>query len=281
MENIKITADSICDLPADMLAEHDITIIPLCIYLGDQVEHDYAGIDQKIYNYFRQTKKTPKTSALNVADYKEFFAANLPENGALIHFNISGDISSTHANAVTAAKEFPNVYVIDSRSLTTGTAISMLRAVKYRAEGLSAAEIVKRVTAEINQIQCSFILEDLTYLHRGGRCSGTTKLFATALHIKPQIVLKDGKMEAGKKFIGNFNICVKKYVDYVFATHPNPDLSICFITHTKMDNPQIVEAVKQQVLAHYPFERVVETIAGGTVTSHCGENTLGIIYGLK
>ena len=281
MEKIKITADSICDLPADILAAHDITIIPLCIHLGDQEERDHPGIDEKIYAYYHQTKKTPKTSALSIPEYQEFFAANLPQGGALIHFNISSDASSTHANAVAAAKDFDNVYVIDSRSLTTGTAISMLRAVKLRDEGLSAAEIVNRINAQINKVQCSFILEDLTYLHRGGRCSGTAKIFATALHIKPQIVLKDGKMEPGKKFIGNFNICVKKYVDYVFANNPEPDLSICFITHTKMSNPQIVNTVKEQVLARYPFERVVETIAGGTVTAHCGENTIGIIYGLK
>lgn len=281
MENIKITADSICDLPADIMAEHDFAIVPLYIHLGDEEARDYPGIDEKIYAYFRQTKKTPKTSALSIPEYKEFFAANLPKGGSLIHFNISSEASSTHANAVAAAKEFDNVYVIDSRSLTTGTGISMLRAAKYRAAGMSAKEIVERVKAEIDQVQCSFILEDLTYLHRGGRCSGTAKLFAAALHIKPQIVLKNGKMEPGKKFIGNFNMCIKKYVDYVFATNPEPDLSICFVAHSKMSNPKIVEEVRQQVLARYPFEKVVDATVGGTVTSHCGENTLGIIYGLK
>lgn len=280
MENIKITADSICDLPPEILAEHDITILPLCIHIGDQDVRDHPGIDEEIYAYYHQTKKTPKTSALSTIEYKEFFQANLPENGSLIHFNISGETSSTHANAVEAAKAFKNVYVIDSRSLTTGTAISMLRAVKYRAAGMSAPAIVERVKAEINQVQCSFILEDLTYLHRGGRCSGTAKIFATALHIKPQIVMKNGKMEPGKKFIGNFEMCIKKYVDYTLTNNPQPDLSVLFITHTKMSNPKIIEAVKQQILARYPFEKIIETIAGGTVTAHCGENTLGIIYGL-
>lgn len=281
MENIKITADSICDLPQEILTEHNISIIPLCIYLDDKEERDYPGIDKKIYDFYHQTKKTPKTSAINASEYEDFFRANLPENGSLIHFNISGGVSSTYNNAVQASKAFKNVFVIDSRSLTTGTAISMLRAIKYRDAGMSATEIVKRVNEETNKVQCSFILDDLTYLHRGGRCSGTAKIFATALHIKPQIVLKDGKMEAGKKFMGNFEMCVKKYIDYTFDTNPQPDLSILFITHTKMSNPQLVENVKKQILARYPFEKVVETIAGGTVTSHCGENTLGIIYGLK
>ena len=214
-------------------------------------------------------------------DYKQFFAANLPKNGSLIHFNISSEFSSTHEHAVEAAKAFTNVYVIDSRSLSTGTAISMLRAAKYREQGLSAAEITKRINAKINQVQASFILDNLTYLHRGGRCSSTAKLFATVLHIKPQIVLQDGKMLAGKKFMGNFAMCVKKYVDYTFDSFPNPDLSVCFITHTKMTDPKIVESVRAQVAARYPFEQIIETVAGGTVTSHCGENTIGILYGLK
>ena len=281
MENIKITADTTCDLTPELLKEFNSAAAPLHVHLGDEELLDHVGIDEKIYAYYHQTKKTPKTSAVSEEEYKEFFAANLPEGGSLIHFNISSEFSCTHANAVAAAKAFKNVYVIDSRSLTTGTAIHMLRAMKYRDEGMSAADIVKRINAEIYKVQCSFILEDLTYLYRGGRCSGTTKLLATALRIKPQIVLKDGKMEVGKKFIGNFNMCVKKYVDYVFETNPNPDLSVCFLVHTKMSNPQIVEGVRQQIMARYPFARIIETIPGGTVTAHCGENTLGIIYGLN
>ena len=280
MENIKITADSTCDIPADLLKEFDITVCPLYIHLGDKEVRDHANVAEEIYQYFRETKKTPKTSAISTAEYKEFFEANLPKGGSLIHFNISGELSCTHRNAVEAAKELTNVYVIDSRSLSTGTAISMLRAVKYRNEGMSAADIVARVTSEINKVQCSFIVDDLTYLHRGGRCSATTKFFASILRIKPQIVMKDGKMESGKKFRGNFNFCVKQYVNNVLDTNPEPDLSILFITHTKLSNPQIVEDIKQQVLSRYPFARVVESIASGTVTAHCGENTIGILFGL-
>lgn len=281
MENIKITADSICDLSKEILAKYDFNILPMYVHLGDNEERDNAGIDEKIYEYFRQTKKTPKTSAISVPDYIEFFKANLPKGGSLIHFVISSEISSTYQNAINAAKEFKDVYVIDSRSLSTGTAVSMLRAAKYREEGMSAEAIVERINDEIYKVQASFIINNLTYLHRGGRCSGTAKLFATALHIKPQIVLKDGKMQPGKKFMGNFSMCVKKYVDYTFATNPNPDLSVCFITHTKMTDPKIVDAIRQQIAAHYTFQEVIETVAGGTITAHCGENTIGILYGLK
>jgi len=280
MEKIKITADSTCDLPEELLKEFDITTISPYIYLGDKECRDHPQIAEEIYSYFRATKKTPKTSAISTPEYQEFFKANLPEGGSLIHFNISGEISCTYRNAVAAAQELKNVYVIDSRNLTTGTAILILRALKYREAGLSAAEIVNRINAEIDKVQCSFIVDDLTYLHRGGRCSGTTKFFASILRIKPQVFVKDGKMETGKKFRGNLNFCVKQYVDTVLNENPNPDLSVLFITHTKMANPQIVEEIKKQVLARHAFTRVIETIASGTVTAHCGENTIGIIFGL-
>lgn len=280
MEKIKITADSTCDIPADLLKEYEITVCPLCILMGDKEVRDHANVAEEIYEYVRTTKKTPKTSAISALEYKEFFQANLPQGGSLIHFSISGELSCTHRNAVEAAKELENVYVIDSRSLSTGMAVSIFRAVKYRNEGMSAADIVKRVQAEIDKVQCSFVVDDLTYLHRGGRCSATTKFFASILRIKPQIIMKDGKMESGKKFRGNFNFCVKQYVDSVLDANPNPDLSVLFITHTKMSNPQIVEDIKQQVLARHPFARVVESIASGTVTAHCGENTIGILFGL-
>ncbi|MCM1404400.1 MAG: DegV family protein [Prevotella sp.] len=280
MENIKFTADTVCDLTPELLAEFDIAVAPLYVHFGDREVRDYFGIDQEIYQYYRDTKMTPKTSAVSVEDFKEFFRTHLPTNGSLIHFNISSEFSSSYANAVTAAKEFSNVYVIDSRTLTVGMVILILRAMQYRAQGLSAADIVQRTNAEINRVQTSFIIKDLTYLHRGGRCSGTTKLLATALGIRPQIVLRDGKMEVGKKFMGNFENCIKKYVDYVFATNPQPDLSICFIVHTQLANPQIVAEIKQQILARYPFQRIIESIPWGTVTSHCGENTIGIIYGI-
>lgn len=280
MGKIKITADSTCDLPTEILQEFDITTIPMYIYLGDKECRDHPQIAEEIYDYFHATKKTPKTSAISTPEYKEFFSQNLPAGGSLIHFNISGEISCTHRNAVAAAQEMKNVYVIDSRNLTTGTAILILRAVKYRDAGLSAQEIVERITAETDKVQCSFIVDDLTYLHRGGRCSGTTKFFASILRIKPQVMMQNGKMETGKKFRGNLNFCVKQYIDTILAEYPNPDLSVLFITHTKMANPQIVEAIKTQVLSRHAFARTIETVASGTVTAHCGENTIGIIFGL-
>lgn len=281
MENIKITADSICDAPDALLKEHDFATFPLIINLGEESVLDGPDVPEKIYAFANKTKSTPKTAARSIEEFKEFFQKNLPANGSLIHFNISSEASASYNNAVAAAKEVPGVYVIDSRLLTVGMALLMLQAAKLRDAGVPAAKIVEQVKAQIPNTHVSFILKDLTYLHRGGRCSSTTKLLSVVLNIKPQIVMPDGKMYAGKKYMGNFDSCVKKYVKDTLETYTNPDLEYCFLVHTKMDNPKLVDEVRAQILAKYPFKQVIEAIPNGTVTSHCGPNTLGVIYATK
>jgi DegV family protein with EDD domain len=278
MENIKITADSICDLPKEYIAEHDIPLMPLIINMGETAAEDNGGIAERIYAFAEQTKLTPKTSARSVEEYKEFFLKHQAKHGFLIHFSISADLSASYQNALLASGEIKNVFVVDSRSLTTGTGLLIIYAVELLKEGLSAEQIIKKVTARIPEIQCSFLTKNLTYLHRGGRCSGLSRFLATTMAIRPQIVNKDGRLLPGKKYIGIYDLCLKKYVRDILTAFNNPDLSYCFITHTKMDNQKVVDEIRAQIKTKYNFEHIIETIASGTITSHCGQNTLGIIY---
>ena len=278
MEKIKITADSICDAPESLIKAHDFAILPLFINLGEECVLDGPDVPEKIYAYANKTKSTPKTAARSIQEFKEFFQKHLPAGGSLIHFNISSEASASYNNAVMAAREVPGVYVIDSRLLSVGMTLLMLKAAKLRDEGLPAATIVEQVKASIPHTHVSFILKDLIYLHRGGRCSSTAKLFSMVLNIKPQIIMPDGNMYSGKKYMGSFDSCVKKYVKDTLETYTNPDLEYCFLIHTKLDNPQLVDEVRAQILAKYPFKQVIEAIPNGTVTSHCGPNTLGVMY---
>jgi DegV family protein with EDD domain len=278
MNKIRITADSICDLPKAIIQQNDIAIMPLIVNLDGKDEYDAEYLPDKIYAFAEKTKTTPKTAARSIEDYKEFFIKHVPADGVLIHFTISSELSASHQNALIAAKEMSNVCPIDSRSLSTGTGLLILYSLKLVKENLHIDEVIKKINEKIPKIQCSFVLKDLTYLHRGGRCSGLLRLLSTTLLIKPQIAVKDGIMAPAKKFMGGFEHCVKKYVNSVLTEHNNPDFEYCFITHTRMDNPKIVDEVKQIVAARYPFKQIIETTAGGTVTSHCGPNTLGVLY---
>jgi DegV family protein with EDD domain len=278
MENIKITADSICDLPKEYITEHDIPLMPLIINMGEVAVEDDDSVAEKIYAFGDRTHQTPKTAARSVQEYRDFFIKHQPKKGYLIHFSISADLSASYQNALLACGDLKNVFVVDSRSLTTGTGLLIIYALELVSAGLSAEEIIKKVTARIPEIQCSFLTKNLTYLHRGGRCSGLSRFLATTMAIRPQIVNKDGKLLAGKKYIGIYDLCVKKYVRDILTAFNNPDLNYCFITHTKMDNEKVIDEIKKQILSKYNFKNIIETTASGTITSHCGQNTLGIIY---
>jgi DegV family protein with EDD domain len=278
MDKIKITTDSTCDLPKDFIAEHGIPLMPLIINMGDNAVEDSEGIAEKIYAFADKTNQTPKTAARSTAEYKDFFKRHKPAKGSLIHFSISADLSASYQNALLASEGLKDVFVLDSRSLTAGMGLLIIYAVELVREGLPADEIIKRVTARIPEIQCSFLTKSLTYLHRGGRCSGLSRFLATTLAIRPQIVNQNGKLLAGKKYIGIYNLCLKKYVGDILSAFNNPDLNYCFITHTAMDSPAVIDEIRRQIQTKYKFVHILETTASGTITSHCGPNTLGVIY---
>lgn len=273
---IKLSSESTCDLPKELLEKYDISIIPYCVILGDDIVEDDETVPAKIYEFVEQTKKLPKTSAINEETYKEYFESLLKDNDAVIHITLSSGLSSSSSNAVAAAESLKNVYVIDSKSLSTGIALLCIYAKKLIDEGKSPEEIVEKVSSRVPHVQASFVVERLDYLYKGGRCSRLALFGANLLKIRPQIVVKDGVMSPDKKFRGKMDMVVTKYCEETLSEFNTPDKSIAFVTHTSATPEMVnnaIEAVKKA-----GFETVYDTVAGGTITSHCGEHVLGILY---
>ena len=193
-----------------------------------------------------------------------------------MHFTLSSGLSLACTNAKRAAENLKNVFVVDTQSLSTGIALLAIHARELANEGLSAKEIYEKCLARVPFVQASFELKRLDYLHKGGRCSGLTLLGANLLKIRPQILVQDGKMIPGKKYRGNYNHVVKSYCQDVLEKYNTPDLSVGFVTYTTADE-EVIETAKQY-LKDRGFERIYVTRAGATITSHCGEDTLGILY---
>lgn len=277
---IAISADSVLDLTPALLKEYDIKVIPLGIVLGGEDYLDDGSVTPEgIFKYVEETKVLPKTNAANAEFYKERFQAILDEGyDYLIHFNLSSDMSATHNNAVTAAKDFGGkVRVINSKSLSTGVGIQTMYARKLVDTETDIDVIVEKIEKRIPAVQASFIVEKLDYLHKGGRCSSTAFLFGKAAGIRPQIVVTDGKMHSGKKYIGrNMPALIKKYCKDVLSEFNTPDKSVCFITYSSATS-EMVEAAREAI-ADIGFENIYETTAGCTICAHCGEHTLGILY---
>ncbi|MDL2292845.1 DegV family protein [Acholeplasma sp. OttesenSCG-928-E16] len=278
MKKIKVTTDSVSDLSEDLLNEHNIAVLPLLINLGDKSEPDDKNMQEKIFEHVKKTGELPKTAARNIDDYISFFKANKKDDEELIHFCISQKMSAGFNFASKAAEEVPGVYVVDSKALSTGTGLLVLYACDLVKEGkLTASEIKEKCDQRKEFLQTSFVLDKLDFLYLGGRCNAVSKFFANLLNIKPMINVKEGAMGVGKKYRMKFEKAVFKYADDILNEFNTPHLDRAFITYTTIDEA-ILEEVKKKVKEKYNFKEVYTTVAGGTITSHCGHNTIGILY---
>ena len=276
---IKITGDSTLDLSKELLEKYKISLMPLEVSLGEDTYLDGVNITREdIYNFEKQTGKLPKTAARSAYVYKEFFESFLNQGyDAVIHFNISSLISASHQSASQAAKDLNNVYAIDTLALSTGSSLLALYAWELAQEGKGAEEIIELVKNRIPYVQTSFIIDTLNYLYKGGRCSKLQLLGANLLKIKPTIIMKNGKLDVGKKFKGPMHKVIIEYVNHILDSYNTPDLSRVFITHTDAPD-EIVQEVKNILKEKFAFKEILETTAGATITSHCGRGTLGILY---
>lgn len=277
---IIITGDSSNDLSKELIKNNDIRILPFNILLNDKEYLDGVTItSQMIIDNFNERKTLPKTSAVSVENYKEFFKANLKnDDDRIIHFSLSSEMSCSCDNAIHAAEEFNGkVKVIDSRSLSTGVGLLMLYGVDLKNAGESFENICSKVESRIPYVQASFVINKLTFLHKGGRCSSLQLLGANLFNIKPSIEVKNGKMGMSKKYRGPYIKVVESYVKDVLEKFNNPDLTRCFITYSTIED-DVLELVKTTVKENSHFKEILVTQAGATITSHCGANTIGVLF---
>lgn len=273
---IAISTESTVDLPKELLEKYHISTIPYTIILGDKEFKDGEILPEKIFEFVDNTKILPKTSAINSEQYEEYFKNLLKDHDAVVHICLSGEITSACKNAEMVAEKLKNVYVVDSKSLSTGIALLAIYASTLVDKGENAKSVFEKVKARVPSVQASFVLKKLEYLYKGGRCSALSYFGANLLQIRPQIILKDGKMGSYKKYRGNMDKVVANYCKDVLEEFNNPDLSIGFVTYTTASDKMVEEA--KQSLVERGFKTIYCTKAGATISSHCGENTLGILY---
>lgn len=278
-DNIAITSDSTCDLSEELLQQNQITLLPLTVTLGDKYFKDGKDIcPQDIFDFVDKTGDLPKTAAPSVSDYEEFFRPFVEQGKTVIHFNISSKASGSHGFAVTAAKEFGGkVFVVDSLALSTGQGLLVMKACDLRREGKSAQEIFDTVMALREKVNTSFIPDTLLYLYKGGRCSTLSYYGSKVLSIHPLISMKNGALYPKKKYKGKMARCLKNYIHDLAEEYPAYDSTRCFITHSSADK-ELVDEAKELVAQLFHFDSVIETVAGSIITSHCGRNTIGVLF---
>ena len=275
---IKITADSTCDFSKELAERYGVDIMPLYVNMDNKPLRDQIDVQPNdVFQYYERTGELCFTSACNIGEYLDLFTKLREEYDAVIHLSISSEFSSSYQNALLAAQELDNVYVFDSHNLSSGHGYLVIRASELAAEGLTTEQILSELKISVDKVDTSFIIDQLEYLHKGGRCSSVAALGANLLKLKPCIEVVDGKMQVGKKYRGNFNKCVDQYIHERLANADEFDTSRVFITSAGVtqDNLDIACRAVRECIGE-DVEIIIST-AGCTISCHCGPGTLGII----
>ena len=277
-EKILIASDSTTDLSDELKSKYGIITMPLSVTLGEKNYLDGVDIDpDSIYAHYEKTGQLPKTNAINITDFEDFFTKHTADGSKMVFFTISSEMSSTYANAKIASERFENVYVVDTKNLSTGGGLLLIYAAELASLGRSAAEIAKECEETAMRVDASFIVDDLEFLHKGGRCSALAAFGANLLQLKPCIVVEGGKMGVGKKYRGKFSAVLEKYIKERVGDGSNVQPDHIFITHAGCDE-KIYNDCVSKVKELIPNGSVHITRAGCTISSHCGRNTLGVLF---
>lgn len=279
-KRIKLIVDSSVDLPQEFLREKDVHIIHYRVTIGGKSYRDGVDIDTiGLFGLIDENKQLPKTSAMSPYEIEECFNMYAKEYESIIYIGLGSGFSSNHQSVLIAASNFDNVYPIDSMNLSGGTGLLVLKIIKFIEEGkMSALEIKEEIERIVPLVRCQFCVDTLKYLHMGGRCKSTTKYIASALRIKPIIAVRDGKMEITKKPIG-YKKALDIMLNDIIDQKDNVDLDHILVTHPWADSDAVY--LKRELSKYFDKSIIMETRAGGTVATHCGPRTIGVLYILK
>ena len=278
MLKVKITCDSTCDLTPELYARYGVSVIPLCVALGDRLCRDGEDIaPEELFSYVEETGKLPTTSAISVGEYANSFRPLVANGYEIVHINLSSELSSSHQNARIAAQAVGNVSVVDSQSLSTGSGHLVILAAELASAGYDGTYIAKTLNDMKGHLDVSFVLQTLDYLHKGGRCNGIARFGANMLKLRPEIIMENGTLHVGKLYRGSMEKSILDYVRGRLEGVGQVNYDRIFVTHSGVPR-EIVDQVIALVKELHPFEEVIETIAGSTISCHCGPCCLGVLF---
>jgi len=280
MKKIILSADSTCDIGPELREKYGVEFFRFHITIGDKDHLDGIDIDtEAMYKIYRETGMLPKTAASSIADFHAYFSNFIDQGCEVIHISLSSQISASHQCAKAAAEELEGVYVIDSRNLSTGSGLLVLAAAEMIESGMAAADIAAKLEEMVPHVRASFVLDTLEFMKAGGRCSTLVAAGAALLGIKPSIEVNSRTAILGqsKKYRGKLESVLMQYTKDQLGKYKKYERKYCFVTHSGMDEA-LWKPVYDHVVASGLFDEVFVTTAGVTVASHCGPNTLGVLF---
>ena len=278
---IKIISDSTCDLSKELIEKYNIDILPLHIHLGEDEYQDGVTITpDEIYKWADANNTTPKTSAASMSEVIDMFQPHIDNGDEIICFSISSNMSANHNVMRLAAEDLEaedKIHIIDSANLSTGIGLLVIEAAVMAQNGMPADEIIAKIEELKPLVSASFVVDTLTYLHRGGRCSSVAALAGGVLKLHPKIVVENGKMDANKKYRGKIDSVIMSYAKDMEKDLKTAKPDRVFITHSGCDD-MVINNVRGYLEELNVFDEILITRAGGVISSHCGPGTLGVLF---
>lgn len=284
MRNVIILSDSTCDLSKEILEERNIQVIPLKVCFNEEVYLDQVNITaSELYEKVEAKGMLPKTAAATIDEFAEIITKLVNEGNDVIYCGIGSKLSSTYQNLLISLNEVgeeiaSHVYPVDSLNLSTGTGLVVLKMCDMRDAGMEAKQIQEEANKIVPCVRAQFSVKDLEYLHKGGRCSGTTKFFGTMLRIRPILRVFEGKIILSEKIFGRFEKSLNTQIEDLVNNINDIDPSYLFLTHSEGDEyaEYILNNIPQEIKDK--FNKIYNTKAGCVISSHCGKSTIGILY---
>lgn len=277
---VKIITDSTVDVNLEEIKKLGVHVQPLIVNLGGVDYFDGENIsNDMIYKHVKETGQLPKTAAVSSEVFRDLFSKYIEDGYDIFYVGIGGKLSGTLQAAVIASSELPEgrVFLADSNNLSSATGLLLYKAIKLRDNGLSAKDICSIINKLSNDVSAQFAVDTLDYLHKGGRCSGTVRLFGHLLHIHPVIKVIDGKLVVYRKPRGKYIKAIDEMLEIIQGDMPNVDLDHVFITHTGAKQ-EYLDYFYNELIKIVPQSCVEITNAGSVITSHCGYGTIGVLY---
>ena len=277
---IKISSDSTCDLPTEIIEKYNIGITPLYIIKDEEPYKDSIDISvSDIFEYVESGAGMTRSGAVNTGEYLEYFSQWKKDYDAIIHISLSSHISACNQSARVAAEELDEVYIVDSLNLSSGSGHIVLDAAIMAAKGeMSPKEIVAELERLIPLVDASFVIGTLKYLHKGGRCSALQALGANLLKLNPCIEVTNGKMDVGKKYRGAFDKIILQYVEDKLKSSDNIDKKRVFITYPPTMSEELISQISDKIKSLYDFDEIIRSNAGCVISNHCGPICVGILF---
>lgn len=278
MKKIILTTESGADLPADLTERYNVQVVPMHIVMDGKDYLDGHLPVEDIYDYYARTKKIPSTTSTNSYEYEEFFAKireGYPD-GIIIHIGYTSKASSSFQNAVIAAEEFEDLFLIDALNVTGGLAAVVIYAAEQLEQepGIEPDELVRKIEAVVPKSRLAFIPGSLDFLRAGGRVSNMAYLGGTLLKIKPCIELVDGKLVSTKKYRGKMSTVAEKMMqDYLNDYKINRD-QLYFIYSIGLD--ETIKKRMDEIAEEAGFKNVMWIQAGGMISTHSGAGGFGV-----